>query len=125
MQCPIDGETLVMSERSGIEIDYCPKCRGIWLDRGELDKILERGSQEMNQRDVSDRRADTSYEPPRAASSHHDSYRDERARDDRHGDRRYSEKDRYNEKDRYDDRYHDGKKNRKKSFLSEIFEFGD
>jgi Zn-finger nucleic acid-binding protein len=42
MQCPTDGTTLVMSERSGIEIDYCPQCRGVWLDRGELDKILER-----------------------------------------------------------------------------------
>jgi uncharacterized protein len=42
MQCPTDGATLVMSERSGIEIDYCPECRGVWLDRGELDKILER-----------------------------------------------------------------------------------
>ena len=46
MQCPTDGTTLVMSERSGIEIDYCPQCRGVWLDRGELDKIIERaGSQ--------------------------------------------------------------------------------
>jgi uncharacterized protein len=42
MQCPTDGATLVMSERSGIEIDYCPTCRGVWLDRGELDKIIER-----------------------------------------------------------------------------------
>ncbi len=42
MQCPTDGSTLVMSERSGIEIDYCPQCRGVWLDRGELDKIVER-----------------------------------------------------------------------------------
>lgn len=42
MQCPVDGETLVMTERSGVEIDYCPKCRGVWLDRGELDKIIER-----------------------------------------------------------------------------------
>jgi uncharacterized protein len=42
MQCPTDGTVLVMSERSGIEIDYCPTCRGVWLDRGELDKILER-----------------------------------------------------------------------------------
>jgi Zn-finger nucleic acid-binding protein len=42
MQCPNDGVTLVMSERSGIEIDYCPTCRGVWLDRGELDKIIER-----------------------------------------------------------------------------------
>ena len=42
MQCPTDGTTLVMSERSGIEIDYCPQCRGVWLDRGELDKIIDR-----------------------------------------------------------------------------------
>ncbi len=42
MKCPIDGATLTMSERSGIEIDYCPECRGVWLDRGELDKILDR-----------------------------------------------------------------------------------
>lgn len=42
MHCPVCKEvTLVMSERHGIEIDYCPKCRGVWLDRGELDKIIE------------------------------------------------------------------------------------
>lgn len=46
MQCPIDGTELVMSERQGIEIDYCPKCRGVWLDRGELDKIIERTADE-------------------------------------------------------------------------------
>ena len=44
MACPIDGSTLVMSDRSGIEIDYCPTCRGVWLDRGELDKIIERNN---------------------------------------------------------------------------------
>lgn len=44
MACPNDGATLVMSERSGIEIDYCPTCRGVWLDRGELDKIIERSA---------------------------------------------------------------------------------
>jgi uncharacterized protein len=42
MHCPTDGAVLVMSERNGIEIDYCPQCRGVWLDRGELDKIIER-----------------------------------------------------------------------------------
>ena len=42
MMCPIDNVELVMSERSGLEIDYCPKCRGVWLDRGELDKIIEK-----------------------------------------------------------------------------------
>lgn len=42
MQCPIDKADLVMADRQGVEIDYCPKCRGVWLDRGELDKIIER-----------------------------------------------------------------------------------
>ena len=45
--CPACRVDLVMSERNGVEIDYCPKCRGVWLDRGELDKILERGATEM------------------------------------------------------------------------------
>jgi uncharacterized protein len=62
MDCPLDGTKLVMSERQGVEIDYCPECRGIWLDRGELDKILERA------------------EP--------DDRRDERPRDDDRDDRR-------------------------------------
>ena len=44
MKCPICEVDLVMTERSGVEIDYCPKCRGVWLDRGELDKIIERSS---------------------------------------------------------------------------------
>lgn len=47
MKCPIDNETLVIADRSGVEIDYCPKCRGVWLDRGELDKIIERASARM------------------------------------------------------------------------------
>jgi Zn-finger nucleic acid-binding protein len=47
MNCPIDGSQLVMAERQGVEIDYCPQCRGVWLDRGELDKIIERGSNEF------------------------------------------------------------------------------
>ena len=45
MKCPACKEAdLVMSDRQGVEIDYCPTCRGIWLDRGELDKIIERSS---------------------------------------------------------------------------------
>ena len=44
MACPVDGTPLTMSERAGIEIDYCPTCRGVWLDRGELDKIIERNA---------------------------------------------------------------------------------
>ena len=44
MQCPVCSVPLTMSERQGIEIDYCPQCRGVWLDRGELDKLIERSS---------------------------------------------------------------------------------
>ena len=47
MKCPVDETVLVMSERSGIEIDYCPQCRGVWLDRGELDKIVDRAAAEQ------------------------------------------------------------------------------
>lgn len=49
MKCPNCDETLVMTERQGIEIDYCPKCRGVWLDKGELDKIIERSSVQSQQ----------------------------------------------------------------------------
>lgn len=48
VKCPIDGETLAITSREGVEIDYCPTCRGVWLDRGELDKILDRGRTEMD-----------------------------------------------------------------------------
>lgn len=45
MKCPsCPDTTLVMTDRQGVEIDYCPVCRGIWLDRGELDKLLERAA---------------------------------------------------------------------------------
>lgn len=44
LPCPTCRVDLVMTERQGIEIDYCPKCRGVWLDRGELDKIIERSA---------------------------------------------------------------------------------
>jgi Zn-finger nucleic acid-binding protein len=47
MACPTCGVALVMSERQGVEIDYCPSCRGVWLDRGELDKIIERASRDL------------------------------------------------------------------------------
>ncbi len=49
MKCPVCNLDLVMAERQGVEIDYCPKCRGVWLDRGELDKIIERSSAEVPQ----------------------------------------------------------------------------
>lgn len=44
MKCPVCSIDLTISERQGIEIDYCPKCRGVWLDRGEIDKIIERST---------------------------------------------------------------------------------
>lgn len=44
MKCPVDQSALQMMERRGIEIDYCPECRGVWLDRGELDKMLQNDS---------------------------------------------------------------------------------
>lgn len=56
MKCPVCvGVDLVMSDRQGIEIDYCPKCRGVWLDRGELDKIIERSAREEDQPPASGR----------------------------------------------------------------------
>lgn len=44
MPCPVCAVPLAMSDRQGVEIDYCPQCRGVWLDRGELDKIIERSN---------------------------------------------------------------------------------
>lgn len=57
MNCPNCNVTLLITDRQGIEIDYCPQCRGIWLDRGELDKIIERSDQ-PEQRDDPGRRHD-------------------------------------------------------------------
>jgi uncharacterized protein len=99
MQCPTDGTTLVMSERSGIEIDYCPQCRGVWLDRGELDKIIERADAgELPARPT---------QPPRPAGQPH--Y--EQRRDDHHSDDR-----------RYDSHGKPHKKH-KESFLGDMFDF--
>ena len=100
MKCPVDNETLLMTQRDGVEIDYCPKCRGVWLDRGELDKIIERAA------------APAVAAPPPPPQAAQPVYREER-RDDRY------EKDRY-EKDR-DDRYY-GKRKRE-SFLGDLFDF--
>lgn len=52
MKCPVCRDvTLLMTNRSGVEIDYCPECRGVWLDRGELDKIIEK-EESYNKEDV-------------------------------------------------------------------------
>ena len=65
MKCPNCSETLVMTDRQGIEIDYCPNCRGVWLDKGELDKILEISGEiqygDKSQVDYYDRRDDDYY----------------------------------------------------------------
>lgn len=86
MKCPVCKDaTLLMSEKNGVEIDYCPECRGIWLDRGELDKIIDRA------RDARD-----GYR-----ESERQEYRREERRDDRHEDRydaRYDERARYDKK---------------------------
>ena len=50
MNCPVDGAVLELSERQGVEIDYCPECRGVWLDRGELDKIIDRSDVDRGNR---------------------------------------------------------------------------
>lgn len=49
MKCPVCNVNLVMTERNNVEIDYCPECRGVWLDRGELDKIIERSAGTQSQ----------------------------------------------------------------------------
>lgn len=105
MQCPVDNETLVMADRNGVEIDYCPKCRGVWLDRGELDKIIDRaGSPAPRGRDS----AVSLPEPGRAQMP-------ATRREDR-GDPLS-----YRRDDDDDDRFRRPK--RRESFLSDLFDF--
>ena len=113
MQCPVDGATLVMAERSGVEIDYCPKCRGVWLDRGELDKIIERaGSAEG---------AVPLREPARGAVQ---SYAEEPRRPVQpHAAQPRAEEPRRRRDDDDDDYRHGYKKRRKESFLGDLFDF--
>ncbi|MBW3611671.1 MAG: zf-TFIIB domain-containing protein [Actinobacteria bacterium] len=108
MRCPVDEEVLQLSERQGVEIDYCPRCRGVWLDRGELDKIIDRVDGDDGD-DHDDRRRSG------------DRDRGDRDRGDRdRGDRDRGDWDR-GDWDR-DDRPH--RKKKKSSLLSEIFEMG-
>ena len=58
MLCPIDGRELQMTHREGIELDYCPECRGIWFDRGELDKVIERSNEQLRSSRSDDRDED-------------------------------------------------------------------
>lgn len=93
-----------MTDRQGIEIDYCPQCRGVWLDRGELDKIIERTATEA---------------PPAAAPPAPDPRRDDLRRDDsRRDDVRRDDRPVYRD---YDD--DDYKRKRKKGLLGELFDF--
>ena len=54
MNCPRCGVVLTLSNREGVEIDFCPQCRGVWLDRGELDKVIERANQYYGRRNDDD-----------------------------------------------------------------------
>ena len=96
MKCPLCSTELEMSERSGIEIDYCQQCRGVWLDRGELDKIIER-----------------STSAPLSNQMHRDEIRDDR----------YAGKEQYYDKDKQygNEKHYDQKK--RKSFLGDLFDF--
>lgn len=116
MKCPVDGETLVMTERSGVEIDYCPKCRGIWLDRGELDKIIERAAASAVPPVVP-------AEPPRDPYLARDPYL-ERVKADRDEPRReeYRDRDR-DHRHKYDDDRPHGKRKKRDGFLSDLFDF--
>lgn len=98
MKCPVCDIALSISSREGIEIDFCPQCRGVWLDRGELDKVIERAA------------------PPAAASGGYD---EPRRSEPRPEERRYDDRDRDRPRD---DRGHD-KKRRRRSLLEDIFDF--
>ena len=106
MKCPVCTETdLLMAERQGIEIDYCPSCRGVWLDRGELDKIIERASAEFG--------GGAPAVAPQAPAPARAQPQDAR-RDDSHGDSH-----------KHDDRgYEDKQKKKKKKsgFIMDVFE---
>jgi len=98
MHCPVCKDPkLVISERQGIEIDYCPDCRGVWLDRGELDKLIEKSVADM-------------APPPAAAAPVREAQYDRR--DDRR-DNRYDER-------KYDK--HGGQRKKPTSWLSEFFD---
>ena len=100
MLCPIDQTQLIMTERQGVEIDYCPKCRGVWLDRGELDKILDRAAAEAPAPAAATPPPPSYGRPPaREYGQHVPEYR--RDSDDHYGHHR----------------------KRKKSFLSDILDF--
>ena len=116
MRCPVDGAELVITDRSGVEIDYCPKCRGVWLDRGELDKLIAR-EVDAGAETYDDFDADTSLITGKGKNDQPPAHRKERPRE-----RRRSREDYDDDERPYDDRT---RKGRRKSFLSEIFDIFD
>ena len=107
MQCPIDQTTLQMTERQGIEIDYCPQCRGVWLDRGELDKLIEGAAQAAP--------VAQTPEPPRQ------SYQQPQPPPQRYNDPGYRPQ--QNNHDSDDPSYKHYKKKKKGGFLGDLFDF--
>jgi hypothetical protein len=92
MQCPscaADGPPLVVIERQGIEIDYCPRCRGVWLERGELEKLIERSAPAPVPRDARDLDRRYAERPARPSRDDARSYDDDG--DERRGPRRRRE----------------------------------
>ncbi|MCD2325399.1 zf-TFIIB domain-containing protein [Sphingomonas sp. IC-56] len=69
--CPVDGSPLSPMERQGIEIDFCPTCRGVWLDRGELDKIIERSAAQAAPAPAPSPWPEPGYRDPRHAGDRH------------------------------------------------------
>ncbi|MBB2924347.1 zf-TFIIB domain-containing protein [Cellulomonas cellasea] len=129
MKCPIDGADLVMSERQGVEIDYCPQCRGVWLDRGELDKILDRAAElagpaaapapvQPAQRYPTAPYPTDPYPSGGYARPAGEGYRDDR--DDRYRDERH----RGDYDPRRDPRNQPYRKKKKESWLGDILDFG-
>ncbi|MGO4432723.1 zf-TFIIB domain-containing protein [Paenarthrobacter sp. RAF9] len=114
----MDSIDLVMSERGGVEIDYCPQCRGVWLDRGELDKIIDRVSAETGPAPA--RSAAAPPQPPIAPPPLYNPF------ESRPQQPRYDDRDRrdYDRRGDYDRRDQYGRKRKKKEgFLGELFDF--
>lgn len=122
MKCPVcETVDLRISERQGVEIDYCPQCRGVWLDRGELDKIIERAAQvETSFRAAPVPPAGDAPKRKRDMLARDEYYYDDDDDDDRrrYGDERYKDDD-----DRYRKPGHP--KHRKRGFLDDIFDIFD
>lgn len=111
MLCPVcKTQALTMSERQGIEIDYCPQCRGVWLDRGELDKIIERSASAPAVPPPAPVQAPVyGAPPPPVAVQHRDTRHLGQRSPDGYGQGQYNQ--------------HGYKKKKKEGFLSELFDF--